>query len=388
MRLIGIFETENEAYTFYSFLLKEGIQNIYEPFAEEKTGAKQYRVWIYEEDDLEAATTWLHHYKDNPHDTQFQQIDVSKIDTPPTPEYKEISQSEDTKWQKVPPKTPRFRFSIFTLTNLIIALCGFLFLLNDFQEGIIYKEKGEIAAQIAMTPLQYNLLFDVPASYKYIEEMIDQVPLDAYKDVKDLPPEAINDLKKAESAPSWRGLYAFFHTARNQGWESATSVPMFEKIQQGQFWRLFTPCVLHRDFLHILFNMIWAYLLLKQVEERLHKLKLCLLIVIIGIISNVAQYLVGGPYFLGFSGIVVGLAGFIWMRQKKAPWEGYPLQRSTLLFLLVFVIVMFVIELLTLSLKAFSVMQLSANIANTAHIVGGLVGIFLGRLAFFGRKIT
>ena len=29
----------------------------------------------------------------------------------------------------------------------------------------------------------------------------------------------------------------------------------------------------------------------------------------------------------------MGMAGFIWMRQRKAPWEGYPLHPSTFSFL-------------------------------------------------------
>ena len=46
MRLIGTFDTEKEAYTFYSFLLKEGIQNIYEPFTMMNQHKKRYRIWI------------------------------------------------------------------------------------------------------------------------------------------------------------------------------------------------------------------------------------------------------------------------------------------------------------------------------------------------------
>ena len=106
----------------------------------------------------------------------------------------------------------------------------------------------------------------------------------------------------------------------------------FEKIRQGEVWRLFTPCLLHFDFLHILFNMAWLWILGKQIEERIHWKKLGLLILIVGIVSNTAQYLVSGPSFLGFSGIVVGMAGFIWMRQRNAPWEGYPLSRIVFCF--------------------------------------------------------
>ncbi len=388
MRLIGTFDTEKEAYAFYSLLLKEGIQNIYEPCLEEKTGAKQYRIWVCNEDDLQTSIDWMNRYKQNPNDPKFQGVDVPAAAAPPSPAYKEISQSEDLKWQSVPPKIQiPSRFSA-SFTRAVIILCAVLFFWNGVQEAQITKEKGEVAAEIAMTPLEQELFFDDPASYRYIQQLVDTVPLNGYKNLKDLPTDAVALLKKAEDTPSYRGLYAFFITAKTKGWQAAEAIPMFEKIRQGQLWRLFTPCLMHANLLHILFNMIWVWMLLKQIEQRLSRWKICLLILAIGIISNIAQYLVSGPLFLGFSGIVVGMAGFIWMRQRKAPWEGYPLQKSTLIFLLFFVLAMFIIELFTFSLHVFTQIQLMPDIANTAHIIGGLIGVFLGRFSFFGRRVS
>jgi GlpG protein len=121
------------------------------------------------------------------------------------------------------------------------------------------------------------------------------------------------------------------------------------------------------------------------VEERLSRFKLLFFILIVGVGSNVAQYLISGPYFLGFSGVVVGLVGFIWARQKLAPWEGYPLNRTTFIFVAIFVLGMFALEIISLLTAVIFAKELSANIANTAHIVGGLVGYLLGRTTFFSR---
>ena len=93
-----------------------------------------------------------------------------------------------------------------------------------------------------------------------------------------------------------------------------------------------------------------------------------------------------GPYFIGLSGVVVGMVGFIWQRQRKAPWEGYPLNKPTILFIVIFVAVMALLEFFAFFMHLFTTFALSPNIANTAHIVGGLVGIGLGRLPFFQRK--
>lgn len=388
MRLIGTFETEKEAYAFYSFLLKEGIQNIYEPYSDEKTGAKQYRIWVYDEDDLDIAIEWMKKFKENPNDSQFQNFAIPLVSTPPPPDYSQVSELEESKWQPVQSIRLKGRRFSFMLTHLMIVLCGFLFLWNDFQEAEILKEKGPVAVQIALTPLMKSLLFDCPDSYQYIEEAIDTFPFNTYKEEKEVPPEAKAILEKADNTLSWGGIYNFFMAVKTQGWTYAKETPMFEKIRQGELWRLLTPCVLHRDFLHILFNMIWVWVLLKQIEERISKWKICLLILMIGIVSNVSQYVVSGPYFLGFSGVVVGLAGFIWVRQKKAPWEGYPLQRGTVLFLVFFVVAMFALELFTFGLQLLSVVKMTPSIANTAHIIGGLTGMLLGKMPFFGRRMT
>lgn len=386
MRLIGSFEQEQQAYAFYSLLLKEGVENIYEPFFDEKSRQKHYRIWIYNEDDLESALDWLNRYKENPNDPQFISIttpEIKRPPPPPSPNYAEISEKEDLKWRPVRSiPIPRRRLP-FTLTNFIILLCAFLFIWNDIEESRIKEEKGPFAVQIALTPLLQTMLFDLPSSYSYVQQFLDEFSVKTYKEESDLPPEAVSLLKKAEDGSSWQGIYQYF-LSKKKGEEPS----LFGKIRQGQFWRLFTPCLMHRGFLHILFNMIWVWILAKQIEVRLRVWKICLMMLIIGVISNVAQYLVSGPYFLGFSGIVVGMAGFIWVRQKIAPWEGYPLQKGTILFLLFFVLAMFVLELITFSLQAFSLTQLTPNIANTAHIVGGLIGMFLGRLSFFSRGVS
>ncbi|MGE0669936.1 MAG: rhomboid family intramembrane serine protease [Parachlamydiales bacterium] len=385
MRLIGTFDTEKEAYTLYSFLLKEGVQNVYEPYHDEQQHKKRYRIWVFDEDDLSRAIEWLEKYKENPDAPEFQHVQIPLVALTP-PAESAPKQNEDLQMQlpPLPPKSRRKRFQM-ALTQFIIGICVFLFLWNDLQEAEVIQEKGALALQIAFTPLQRALIYDYPSAFKYIDELISLYPIKTFKDVKELPPDAQALFAQAEQAPSWKGLYEFFREVKKVGWEKAKNVPLFEKIRQGEFWRLFTPCLLHRDFLHILFNMAWAWILGKQIEERVRRWKIVLLIVILGVISNTAQYLVSGPYFLGYSGVVVGLAGFIWMRQRQAPWEGYPLAKGTALFLLFFVLAMFILELLTFGLQMFSIVDISANIANTAHIVGGLCGLALGRLSFFAR---
>src|SRR5580692_8866018 len=99
MRLIGTFETENQAYAFYSFLNKEGIQNIYESFHDAEAGKRRYHLWIYDEDDFQVANDWLEHYKLHPEDPRFQSIETAIASVQPTASSPENVREEKTEWQ-------------------------------------------------------------------------------------------------------------------------------------------------------------------------------------------------------------------------------------------------------------------------------------------------
>ena len=94
-----------------------------------------------------------------------------------------------------------------------------------------------------------------------------------------------------------------------------------------------------------------------------------------------------GPLFLGYSGVVMGLAGFIWMRERVAPWEGYPLNRATVLFLLLFIGAIFALQVVSFLIQIFSNLNFAPNIANTAHIAGGVIGALLARSSFFAQRV-
>lgn len=379
MRLINTFDTEKQAYAFYSFLLKEGIKNIYESHIDGKTGKKNYHLWIFDEEDFQTASDWLVQYKESPEDPKFQDsespLSLSQKDT-------EVTIQEEPQWQSAPSsvQSPRVDIKIrafhVTFTHLILFICAALFLWNNVQKQHIETMQGPVAALFAHTAIEKELLFDYPLSFAAVDEVVDTYATKDVQDIEQIPAPMKEALESTENIPSYRGLLSLGQG--NQG-------PLFEKIRQGQVWRLFTPCLLHFDFLHILFNMAWLWILGKQIEERLRWKKMGLLILAIGIVSNTAQYLMSGPSFLGFSGVIIGMAGFIWMRQFLAPWEGYHLSRVILLFLLLFVLAMVALGILAMTLKAFSLLEITPVIANTAHVVGGLCGIALGRLSFFSR---
>ena len=122
------------------------------------------------------------------------------------------------------------------------------------------------------------------------------------------------------------------------------------------------------------------------IEQRLGVFRYLVFSLIVGIVANIGQYLVSGPEFLGYSGIVMGMVGFIWTRQKMAPWEGYPLHPTVVRFIVIYVLVLLALELVSVGLDYFHVTELYANIANTAHIIGGVTGVLLARFPFFNRS--
>jgi GlpG protein len=135
------------------------------------------------------------------------------------------------------------------------------------------------------------------------------------------------------------------------------------EVRQGQVWRLLTPIFLHFGVLHILFNMLWLKDLGSMIEKRFGTLHLLLMVTVIGVASNLAQYYVSGPVFGGMSGVVYGLLGYIWMKGKFDPGSGLFLHPSTVTMMLIWLVFGFTNIL---------------PMANTVHAVGLAVGAAWG----------
>lgn len=379
MRLIGSFQEEKQAYDFQTFLLKQGIQSSYDTHRNPEAKTLSFDFWIESEDDIPKAYQWYLEFQQNPSDPRFKRAKEEPVLAPSN------STVEKSRWKirvEMPQNPPTVTF---TLTNLFILLCAAIFFFNGFEAASILHQKGELALEYG-TEIDQELLFDYPQYFENFKEFLDLYPIKTIKELDELPPEAKECYKKLQNAPTWKGFSELIVTRSLTDWRDLPPHTLFGKIRQGEIWRLFTPVLLHGSIIHILFNMIWLSILGKQIELRLGKFRYLFLILLLGVIPNVVQYLISGPNFIGFSGIVVGFAGFIWMREKVAPWEGYPLQKIVLIFLFVYVMAMLALEIVSMSLQFFHVTELSANIANAAHIVGGLLGMFFARLPFFSRS--
>ena len=134
------------------------------------------------------------------------------------------------------------------------------------------------------------------------------------------------------------------------------------------------PSFEHAGVLHLFFNIYWLYLLGDMVENifAVHcNVPIFLEIIFyiwLAICSNIAQYYYSGPYFLGLSGIVFGVVGFLYVMSFKIKDSNISNQwkHFAKLFLAWFCI--------CIILHVFNIMK----IANIAHLMGAIGGIVFG----------
>ena len=370
MRLISQIDSKQAASTFHAFLEREGIESHIEP----KQDTKGYQIWATREEDVARAKHWFALFEQNPSDMRFQN-EEHPFDQP-------VIQQKEQKSAPLLQQNTRPSFSHVGLTRFIILICAALFIWNGIQLKHL-ADKKSAARFYGLTPLFMTLAFEVPPFLSLQADFFSRYPIDTPEDLNQLPPKAKSEYEAITSLPHWQGLYTIL--LKWPHLKGALISPSFTNIKEGQIWRLFTPCLLHERFFHILFNMLWLWVLGKQIEERLKKWQYLAITLILGVISNTCQYLMSGPFFLGYSGIICGFAGFIWMRQHLAPWEGHPLHRITLIFLAVFVFGMAALQLISFFAFRFDWIQIPMMIGNTAHITGGLTGALLGRVSFLSK---
>jgi len=274
------------------------------------------------------------------------------------------------------------------ITQILLAVCSLLFFLGQLWTPSLPLAISERYPSFILfaSPLEKALLYDYPAMYELIDRFLHLYGREEWEALE-LPPEGNTLLEKINQTPFWPGYY---HLLLKGGWQAVhhglSQYPSFEKIREGEIWRLFSPCLLHGDLLHLFFNMLWLIVLGKQIEQRLTPCRYGILIMSMGIFSNTMQYFMSGPNFIGFSGVLSGMLAFVWIRQKTAPWEGYQMDRLTLIFMLIFILSMATIQFFSFFLEQSFEWNLSPNIANVAHLTGGLAGVIFGKISFFSWR--
>lgn len=138
-------------------------------------------------------------------------------------------------------------------------------------------------------------------------------------------------------------------------------------LASGELWRLLTPIFMHFSLLHILFNLLWVWIVGIRVEPVQGSLPLLGLVVFSGVLSNLAQFMVTGPMFGGMSGVVFALLGYAWLWDRLSLQPRIGLPPALMGFMLFWLVLGFTGILQGAGLGA---------IANTAHLAGLLAGMF------------
>lgn len=133
-------------------------------------------------------------------------------------------------------------------------------------------------------------------------------------------------------------------------------------IRRGEVWRLVTPVFVHGDAIHFLFNMYWLFFLGGQYEHIRGTWRFLLFFFSAAVISILALGLVDTGIGGGMSGVNYALFGYVWMRSHYAPQEGFQLSRFTVILMVVWFFLCFVMP----------------DIANGAHASGFAYGLILG----------
>lgn len=131
----------------------------------------------------------------------------------------------------------------------------------------------------------------------------------------------------------------------------------------GEVWRYLTPIFIHFSLMHIIFNLMWWWYLGGMIEKLRGKFKLVEIVVIAGVLSNYAEAMTSGPYFGGLSGVVYALMGYTWLYGEQKPLSGLRFERTMIGIAVIWLLAGY--------------LGIIGNIANTAHLVGLIVGLLL-----------
>ncbi len=401
MRLIWTTDNADQFRVFCSFLQAKGIvftcdEIMDRDWGSDQYGTRKYHLWITEEDQVEKSVQFLIKFIDNPANQEFHAPDVQALGRK--------NASNVTSYLEERIKRPIVTNEIeikkqfsghIRLTAFVILICSVLFLYELYQE----KKNGPVPKElrqefVGLSPVRKALLFDYPNAYQLVDKIVTLYGIDALAKPQELPETGKYLYSQAIKEPVFSGFYPYIISATDrmigkipEPNPPLKDVSLFSKIREGEIWRLFSPALLHVDLLHLFFNMIWVLLLSTQIEARLGSFRLLLFMLITGVISNTAQYLMSGPNFIGFSGVICAMATYIRARQQVAPWEAYQMSSSTFMFIMFFIGVLALFSLVIFFLEVFQDTTLPIGIANTAHLVGAITGYFLGRMRFFAWQL-
>jgi membrane associated rhomboid family serine protease len=98
-------------------------------------------------------------------------------------------------------------------------------------------------------------------------------------------------------------------------------------IWMGELWRPFTTTLLHGHWIHAAFNLYWLLVFGQVLKERLGSLRYLAVCVLLAYVSMMPEFIVlnyradlhGQQMIVGFSGVIYGLFGLLWIGRRWRP---------------------------------------------------------------------
>jgi GlpG protein len=150
--------------------------------------------------------------------------------------------------------------------------------------------------------------------------------------------------------------------------------PYLSEIRSGQVWRLVTPIFIHFGVVHLAFNVLAMLSLGGQMEARRGTVRFLLFVLVVAVLSNLAQYYLGhsrfengrfvpsgAPNFGGMSGVLYGVFGYLWAKSRLEPRLGLTMSRESVLVMMGWFVLCW--------------LGVLGSIANVAHTAGLLLGL-------------
>lgn len=140
-----------------------------------------------------------------------------------------------------------------------------------------------------------------------------------------------------------------------------------EYLAHGHYWRLVTPIFLHFGWVHLVFNMLWTWELGRRIEQVMGSMHLLMLVMFIGIASNLYQtFATPLAYFGGMSGVIYGLLAYCGVFTVIAPHKSLHMP-----------VAIYALMLGSLAIGYSGIFDFLARMANTAHLMGLVFGILI-----------
>jgi GlpG protein len=148
----------------------------------------------------------------------------------------------------------------------------------------------------------------------------------------------------------------------------------YDKILDGAIWSLVTSTFVHLQFLHLVFNIYWLWVLGSAVERAIGSLRWLGFFLISSVVSSGAELLFSDATGIGASGVAYALFGFLWMAREHYPQFREVLNPKTIGLFLIWLVVC-----VGLTLSG------TMEVGNYAHFAGLGVGAGAGAWISFKR---